>query len=100
MVVFNDTGCNDPNPDYPWPVPGMYPELPFYPAPADAAGECSCDLKNIDDTTASVSDAYFTCLDKVHNENGVTDDENEQYTLFGVPAPQCSCCLYGATAAA
>ncbi|KAG9655800.1 hypothetical protein KCU64_g6301, partial [Aureobasidium melanogenum] len=103
VLAYNYT-CNDPNPDYPG-----YPEsntlkLPFYPAPAGAAGECSCNLRTVDDSLYSPFDGFQTCLDMVHKEDGDQDDDgddddeeddeddDDQYA-------KCNCCLYGAVAA-
>lgn len=103
VLAYNWT-CNDPNPDYPG-----YPEsntlkLPFYPAPAEAAGECSCNLRTVDDSLYSPFDGFQTCLDMVHKEDGDQDDDgddddeeddeddDDQYA-------KCNCCLYGAVAA-
>ncbi|KAH0142619.1 hypothetical protein KCU67_g13946, partial [Aureobasidium melanogenum] len=72
---------------------------PFYPAPADAAGECSCNLQTVRDRSESVFEGFQTCLQKVHQEDGDVDDDDDQYSYLGKPAPQCNCCIYGALAA-
>ncbi|KAK6000704.1 hypothetical protein QM012_003429 [Aureobasidium pullulans] len=95
LLAYNET-CPDQGPSAKSPTL----ELPFYPPPADAAGECSCNLKTVSESLESPFDGFQTCLQKVHQEDGVTDDENDQYTYFGKPAPQCDCCVYGAVAAA
>ncbi|KAG9725170.1 hypothetical protein KCU73_g13239, partial [Aureobasidium melanogenum] len=74
-------------------------QLPFYPAPADAAGECSCNLQTVRDRSESVFEGFQTCLQKVHEEDGDVDDDDDQYSYLGKPAPQCNCCIYGALAA-
>ncbi|KAH0372556.1 hypothetical protein KCU65_g1028, partial [Aureobasidium melanogenum] len=99
VLKYNET-CN---------VPDTYDnitqilDLPFYPAPVDAAGECSCNLKPIRDISESLFEGWETCLSKVHEETGGDyDDDGDQYafTWQGKPVPKCNCCVYGAVAAA
>ncbi|KAG9529066.1 hypothetical protein KCU93_g3867, partial [Aureobasidium melanogenum] len=94
LLAYNET-CNDPDPDSNTPAL----QLPFYPAPADAAGECSCNLQTVRDRSESVFEGFQTCLQKVHEEDGDVDDDDDQYSYLGKPAPQCNCCIYGALAA-
>jgi hypothetical protein len=66
--------------------------LPFYPAPTDAAESCSCDLNKINDNLPA-DEAQITCNELVRSERGDGDDDEYQ------PTPDCDCCMYGATAA-
>ncbi|KAH0287927.1 hypothetical protein M436DRAFT_81474 [Aureobasidium namibiae CBS 147.97] len=65
--------------------------LPFWPAPADAAESCSCDLNKLNDNLPD--NALSLCMEKVKSERGDPDDSEER------PTPDCDCCLYGAYAA-
>jgi hypothetical protein len=68
------------------------PNLPFWPAPTDAAESCSCNLNNLNDNLPT-NEAYSICMEKVRSERGDSDDLEEQST------PDCDCCLYGTYAA-
>ncbi|KAI4730480.1 hypothetical protein E4T49_01760 [Aureobasidium sp. EXF-10728] len=73
-------------------------ELPFYPPPAGAAGECSCNLSTVDDSIQNGAfENYLACETKVRKENGETDDDSD---YSEAPVPDCACCLYGSVAAA
>ncbi|KAG9517895.1 hypothetical protein KCV07_g5936, partial [Aureobasidium melanogenum] len=68
------------------------PNLPFWPAPSDAAESCSCNLNKLNDNLPT-NEAYSICMEKVQFERGDPDDLEER------PTPDCDCCLYGAYAA-
>ncbi|KAI5195603.1 hypothetical protein E4T39_08146 [Aureobasidium subglaciale] len=59
--------------------------LPFWPAPTDAAESCSCNLNKLNDDLPT-NDAYSICRDKVQFERGDPDDLEER------PTPDCDCC--------
>ncbi|KAG9658376.1 hypothetical protein KCU64_g4553, partial [Aureobasidium melanogenum] len=99
VLTYNET-CNDPDP---YSNITQVLDLPFYPAPVDAAGECSCNLKTVRDKSESLFEGFETCLSKVHEEDGGdVDDDGDQYSesYFGKPEPKCNCCIYGTVAAA
>ncbi|THW30733.1 hypothetical protein D6D25_05861 [Aureobasidium pullulans] len=68
------------------------PNLPFWPAPTDAADSCSCNLNKLNDNLPD-NNAYSICMEQVQFERGDPDDLEER------PTPDCDCCLYGAYAA-
>ncbi|KAI4852118.1 hypothetical protein E4T44_01701 [Aureobasidium sp. EXF-8845] len=69
--------------------PGL--DLPFYPAPANAAESCSCDLKKMDNNL-DFDDDWDTCAGKVRKQLSEEDYEHQAF-------PDCDCCAYGAYAA-
>ncbi|KAI5240569.1 hypothetical protein E4T43_06035 [Aureobasidium subglaciale] len=88
LAIINslyNTSCSDE---------GVVLDLPFYPPPANAAGECSCNINTlVTSLEKSGTDGYIQCMEKVQKERGETDDEEEQ------PTPDCDCCFYGIAAA-
>lgn len=63
------------------------PALPFYPPPAEAAGQCACNLGNYLDAIRNVGFGALTCA-------------NETNANASQAASDCGCCFYGATFAA
>ncbi|THZ14009.1 hypothetical protein D6C91_07550 [Aureobasidium pullulans] len=86
MVAYN-TSCSDE----------ATLSLPFFPPPADAAEVCSCNLNNVVNDFEKASSGWPRCVQKVQDENGITDDDDSGEDF---PTPGCDCCYYGVVAAA
>ncbi|KAI5211447.1 hypothetical protein AUEXF2481DRAFT_25826 [Aureobasidium subglaciale EXF-2481] len=88
LLMTYNTSCSDAFDE------GVVLDLPFYPPPAKAAGECSCNINAlVTSLEKSGTDGYIQCMEEIQKERGETDDEEEQ------PTPDCDCCFYGIAAA-
>lgn len=71
--------------------------LPFFPPPANAAGQCNCNLYNYMEAMVSLGYDAMTCGRDTRAAAGISEDGPDG---DGLQYPGCNCCFYGVAAAA